>query len=517
MTMTMCIRKITLPAAAGAVTLLLLLLTQPGCKHIEPSMPPVNPAIIDWQARAEHSRPYAPSAQRRELPRPQAPVREPAPLAVEEKPLPNMDIDLTLAHTEVSAVIRSLAAIANINIIVPENISGTVSTSLTDVPWDQAFRAILNAQGLSYRWEGESIVRILTSADRERELLAAANGSSSRQQQQRQDRIIHYVRLNYLSAERFSASLAPLFAGVSAGGGADSFIAAATASDNGITISADVDSNALILYANAATLDQILSLIETVDIPAAQVLIEATIVETNRDTARQLGVEWSGRLDLDRRLLPVDHYTGGQGDFGVPLAVPNAATLGMTLGRLNRFDLSVQLSALEKQGRLNILSNPSITTLDNHSALIESGRRIPYESESSTLGGANTTNIQWEDAVLKLEVTPHVINSSVLRLDIRTTKDEPDFINGVKGTPTIIKKQARTTVLLHDGQTTVIGGLSQETSNNRQHGVPVLKHLPVIGHLFKGVNTSNNWEDILIFITPHILPARSDAAAEAQP
>ena len=156
--------------------------------------------------------------------------------------------------------------------------------------------------------------------------------------------------------------------------------------------------------------------------------------------------------------------------------------------------------ALEEEGKLNIISKPSITTLDHRKAIIKSGKEVPFQTVIS-----DDINIEWKEAVIKLEVTPHIINDNIIRLEIVTHKDELDFNDNVNGNPTIITKNAQTTVMLLDGQTTVIGGLNKEKTSGGENGVPGLKDVPGLGWLFKSTKDSNEMEELLIFITPHIL------------
>jgi type IV pilus assembly protein PilQ len=164
----------------------------------------------------------------------------------------------------------------------------------------------------------------------------------------------------------------------------------------------------------------------------------------------------------------------------------------------------MQLSALQEEGKLNILSSPSITTLDNQPASIESGREVPFQTVVYS-GNVATPSIEYKKAVLSLKVTPHTIDRNMLRLNIVTHKDELDFSNTVGGNPTIITKNAETNVILYDGQTMVIGGLSKETATDTESGVPFLKDIPLLGRLFKSTGKSSNMEEVLIFITPQIL------------
>jgi type IV pilus assembly protein PilQ len=178
----------------------------------------------------------------------------------------------------------------------------------------------------------------------------------------------------------------------------------------------------------------------------------------------------------------------------------SGVNIGFVGERIGDYVLGVQLSALEKAGKLRILSSPSISTLDNQTATIESGREVPFQTVDE-----GEVNVEFKEAVLRLEVTPHLIGPETLKLRILTNKDELDFSNTVDGNPTVITKRARTSVLLRDGQTTVIGGLRKETLSDSERGVPYLMDIPLLGHLFRRDSKSENMEEILIFITPRVL------------
>ena len=175
-------------------------------------------------------------------------------------------------------------------------------------------------------------------------------------------------------------------------------------------------------------------------------------------------------------------------------------TLGYMFENVGRSLLTVQLTALQKDGELNILSSPSITTLENQTAFIESGERVPIQTVED-----GEVNITYEDAVLRLEVTPHVIGNNFLKLKIITNKDELDFTRTVAGNPTIITKKAETSVMLSHGQTTVIGGLKKDRVSETEAGVPFLMDVPGLGWLFKSRGSTKGMEEVLIFITPYIL------------
>ncbi|HAO23144.1 MAG TPA: type IV pilus secretin PilQ, partial [Desulfobacteraceae bacterium] len=202
--------------------------------------------------------------------------------------------------------------------------------------------------------------------------------------------------------------------------------------------------------------------------------------------------------------------TGGVFDTSVvpemALTLPGSITaseglnIGAMIQRAGSNVLAVQLSALQNNGELKILSSPSITTLDNQTATIESGKEVPFQTVQQ-----GEVNVEFKKAVLSLKVTPHVIDGKILKLNILTHKDELDFTNNVAGNPTIITKNAETNVVLFDGQTTVIGGLNKESLSDSESGIPILSDIPLIGHLFKRTGNKSDKEEILIFITPHLL------------
>jgi type IV pilus assembly protein PilQ len=182
-------------------------------------------------------------------------------------------------------------------------------------------------------------------------------------------------------------------------------------------------------------------------------------------------------------------------------------------GTLGGNILEVQLNAMQTDGTVNILSSPSITTLDNQKAYTESGSRVPYET-TTTSGGSTTTNVNWEDAVLRLEIIPHVIDGVHLKMSINVKKNEVDLTRTTKsGYPYILKKQTETNLIVRNGETIVISGLSKQNIARSDEGLPWVKDIPVLGYLFKGDYKSDAMEELLVFITPKILPQYETASA----
>ena len=468
----------------------------------------------EWKVKAQESKGFSPSARKLDRGLSQKKVKSASAsglLSEYKKPLPKKKITMKMNDIEVSVLLRALSRVANQNIMLNEKIRGKININITKAPWDQVFKSILRTHGLAYAWEGD-IIRIMTNEDMENEL--------KRESQKRDLRIIEpfitqIVNINYSEAAKLRENL-------------EKFL---TLNKDGKPLGSvlvDEHTNSLIIQAIRNDLARILAVIEKLDRPTAQVLIEAHIVETTSATGRELGIQWGGLAygtsngdnhwlgpggdTWDTSLLqgssdpnpgePWIHLPSIGNMFNFPAALEG--TTGMTLGymfeNIGKNLLTVQLSALQKEGKLNILSSPSITTLENQSAIIESGSRVPIQTVED-----GEVNIKYEDAVLRLEVTPHVIDKNFLKLKIITNKDELDFTRTVAGNPTIITKKAETSVMLSHGQTTVIGGLNKERVSESEAGVPFLKDIPGLGWLFKSRGSSNAMEEVLIFITPYIL------------
>ena len=270
------------------------------------------------------------------------------------------------------------------------------------------------------------------------------------------------------------------------------------------SIKVDDHSNSLIISAIRDDLDRMMAIIEKIDKPTHQILIRANIVEATKSTARDLGVQWGGMYSgtLDNRSLYVtpggsagtaDPITGaytplsgaagisGQG-YGInfPAAAVGAAgggALGVLFGTIGGNILELQLQALQKDGKINILSSPSITTLDNQTAYTENGERVPYVSTSTSTTGT-TQDVSFEDAVLRLEIKPHVIGDQYLKMDVLVRKNEVDTSRNVLGNPYIIKKETKTTLIVRDGETIVISGLTKQRTVDSESGLPWLKSMP---------------------------------------
>jgi len=449
------------------------------------------------------------------------------------KELPTQRVNLNLRQADVKTILRSLARIVDKNVLVKSEIKGEMTIDFRDVPWNQAFNGILRTQGLTYVWEGD-IIRVLTLDDMEQDL-----------KRKTQEMGIKWVAplltvvvpIDYAKPKDLKENL-------------ESFLTRSKEDKPRGSVRVDEHSNSLIISAIKEDLLKIMPIIEKIDKPTPQIQIRANIVETTKDTARNLGIQWGGSYARrignenlfitpggsggsaippgsaqDGSYLPTYGASGisGQG-FGVNFPVGSAAmtaaggaaSLGLMIGSIGGNILDLQLSALQKDGKVNILSSPSITTLDNQMAFTENGERVPYSTIDTSVTPPTRT-VKFEDAVLRLEITPHVIDGRNLSMKILVKKDEVDTTPGrtVDGNPYIIKKQTSTSLIVQDGETIVISGLTKQRGSNSVSGVPGLKDVPVLGWLFKGEGKSETMEEVLIFITPKILPATVAVATPA--
>ncbi|MCG6892951.1 MAG: type IV pilus secretin PilQ [Desulfobacteraceae bacterium] len=477
-----------------------------------------------------------------------------------ERPLPTAPESLRMRDVDLTTLLRALARIADQNIMISEKVSGQASIDIHQAPWDEVFRGILSTHGLDYRWVGD-IIRVVSVEDlrAEQDLLSETQKSREavkehavKMQALRSEvklgepMVYEVVPIRFAELEALKENVQSILEATSSTkrpqGGQNSGQEQGGAERAG-RILIDKHSHSLILFARESEVAKMRNLIEQLDKPTAQIRIEAQIVQTDQETARALGVRWGG-IFLDASGERFNWYGGDpSASEGAELydstASPNFVqspsdnivsafpdTLvgdvndvkGISLGYLFQQKgiglLSAQLRALEEANKLDVLSSPAITTLDNTEATIESGSEVPYETTDQ-----GDRKVEFKDALLKLAVTPHVIDDEYLRLHILTSNDTVDESRSVGGQPFLNKQKAETSVVLYDGQTTVIGGLTIDSYFLQEEGVPFIKDIPLLGYLFKGKSKGNRKQEILYFITPYILKNRAvnPEAESAQP
>jgi len=428
-------------------------------------------------------------------------------------------IFLDVQDADIKAVFRLLAEQGNVSIVSGDDVKGTVTLNLKDVSWNQALDTILTITGLGKRQAG-NVITVMSLEKMKKEEVKPPP----------EPLITRVVNIDYNDAKKLAENITGFLPKDKDGKPIGS-------------VKVDEHSNALILQATREEMTRLFPLIERIDKPTSQILIKANIVETTKDTARDLGIQWGGmwgqRIGSQglyvtpggtggAAVAPGSAFSGnysptsgaagiaGQG-FGVnfPAAMTGtaSASLGLLFGRIGENILEVQLNALQTDGKLNILSSPSITTLDNQMAFTENGDIVPYAT-TETSGGTVTRSIKKEEATLRLEITPHVIDGKNLKMKILVIKNEVDPSRNVDGNPYIIKKQTETSLIAQDGETIVISGLTKQKKLDNVSGVPWLKEIPVLGWLFKGESKSESMEEVLIFITPSIIKPQTAAGIQ---
>lgn len=397
-------------------------------------------------------------------------------------------IDLSLQDTDVRDVLRSLAQISGLNLVIQPSVSGRVTVEFVQVPWDQALDQILKINNLGYEVEG-NIMRVaplsqLREEAEERQRLAQARAAAV-------PLTTVLQRISYARANDIARILA-------ARGG--------IMSQRGSVV-VDPRTNTLIIKELPAYIDTVLSVIENLDIPEPQVMIEARIIETTKRFTRTLGIEWgfTGVADAEHgNTTGLEFPNNGTVDGGVSLLTGGRnGFIDLTLGNvLNTFNLDIALQAAENEGLINILSEPRVATLNNERATIQSGLQIPIQTVAN-----NTVSVQFVNATLRLDVTPQVTADGTVLMDIRIQKREPQpalAVQGAQNAP-IATKEASTRVIVRDGGTTVIGGIYEVSTNDGEDRVPGLGRAKGIGALFRNKTRSDENEELLIFITPKVI------------
>lgn len=483
-----------------------------------------NAFMQHWQDEADERQGFSP-AEEDLNPEPRVLLHRTSPAAAATvRELPKAPITLKMQNVPVGTVLRAMAASSKLSLVISPAVQGNVSLDVRNEPWADVFESVLASAGLRWQWQG-SILQVITPEEQQKLIGLATLGNQLAEQRAMSEHSgplsVSVVNVRYSDAAELKKSL-------------EKFLAR----NKDAVIEIDQHNNALVLQATEAEQSRIIALIEHLDRPRAQVQLKAYIVETTKEKARELGVQWGGQATIGggsrRGFVGSGNAAGSATDSGISLVKDgiNTATgipmgfnygnminttgnpnLALAFGKLGGNMLEAQLSMMEREGVLNILSSPSITTLDNKMAFTENGERVPYVSKDSE----GDDDVQFEDAVLRLEMTPNVIDKHNLKLKVLIKKDEVDTSRAVQGNPFIIKKQTQTTVMVRSGETIVISGLTKERGNNADAGVPGLRDLPGGKYMFGAVNRSDTMEEVLIFITPTILPTRTQAQRTPDP
>jgi type IV pilus assembly protein PilQ len=434
---------------------------------------------------------------------------------------------LTLDLIDISLVdfFRLMAEEGGINVVLDPEIKGNLSIKVVKVPWDQIFDAALANNNLDKQVEG-NLVRIarkstLQEEAKQREALKKANLLAA-------DVETRVKRLNYAKAAEMLTTIID------------------QKTVRGIVV-IDERTNSLLLTDLPATLDKMTALIEKLDVPQPQVEIEARIVSSTRDFARDIGVQFgfvAGNLErvsvggpntfgtiggTRPSATPKNTFAGGNpftgrgasqaqatesGGVSTGMGSNNAGNwnvnlpsqtpfggLGVSVGNIfDTFMLDAAITAGESKGLAKLISQPKVTAQNNSPATITQGLRFPVQIIAN-----NTVTVQFQNAALTLTVTPQITYEGNIVLDLKVENNTPDFSQSVNGIPSIRTSESATRVLVSDGGTTVIGGILMDNETTEVDKVPGLGDLPVIGYLFKRNMVSHSTEEVLFFITPRIV------------
>lgn len=421
-------------------------------------------------------------------------------------------LSLNFQDIDVRSVLQLIADFTDLNLVASDTVAGNITLRLQNVPWDQALDLVLKTKGLDKRQVGNVLLVAPAEeiAARERQELESQKQIAELAPLRRE-----LIQVNYAKA----ADMAKLFQSVtSANGGV---------SDDRGSITVDERTNSIIAYQTQERLDELRRIVAQLDVAVRQVMIEARIVEANVNYDKALGVRWGGSArrggwDVSGKdgVQAFDEDTGARAPFVgtdtvgsttlddglarlpfVDMGVANS-TSGIGIGFLsNNVVLDLQLSAMESSGNGEIVSQPKVVTSDKETAKILKGQEVPYQEASSS--GATSTS--FKEAALSLEVTPQITPDNRIIMEVKVTKDAPDFGRVLNGVPPINKNEVNAKVLVADGETIVIGGVFENTQTKSTEKVPFLGDVPYLGRLFRRDTISDNKTELLVFITPRIM------------
>ena len=413
--------------------------------------------------------------------RPGAPQDEPA--AETGSGFSGEPVSLDFQRADLRAVLRTFSAISGLNLVIDPGVEGVVDVALQDVPWDQALDVILRANRLGYAVDGPVVriapLAVLAEEEAERRKLAEERALAGELQ-------VLVRTLGYARAPEMAAIVTPLL------------------SVRG-QVQTDARTNILIITDLPDRVAAAGRLLDELDRREPQVEIEAHIVQAGRDFARSIGVQWGLGGGARPAREAGGEESGRQRGAGgsVDLRAANeTAALGLTFGSVaGGLDLDIVLSAAEVDGQVRLLSHPRVTTQNNVEAEIVQGDQIPIQVVAN-----NTVTVRFEDAALVMRVAPRITAADTVLMELEIENDFADFGRAVGGIPPIVTQRARTTVQVVSGETTVIGGIFEHERSTSRSRVPVLHRIPLLGWLFRSRAERDSADELLIFLTPRIVP-----------
>ncbi|MET0050362.1 MAG: type IV pilus secretin PilQ [Candidatus Thiodiazotropha sp.] len=419
-------------------------------------------------------------------------------------------LSLNFQDIEIRAVLQLLADFTGLNLVTSDTVNGRITLRLKNVPWDQALDIILKSKGLTKR-QIDNVIMIAPTEE------VAAREQLELEAQQKIEELAplrsDFIQVSYAKAEDLAALLKSEENRM--------------LSERG-NVTVDVRTNTLLIQDTASKLEDIRRLLLKLDIPVRQVLIESRIVIANNDFAKDLGVRFGtnfdgsvgdnftlaagampGYLNNTFGIAPGIEYNDPDIDgsenqealmVNLPVGAPSGG-LNFLVGKVGSYLLQLELSAMQTEGRGELISSPRVITSDQTQASIKQGVEIPYQEATSS----GATKVSFKEALLKLDVTPHITPDDKVRMDLVINKDNPDFSRSVLGVPPIDTRKIETTVLVDNGETVVLGGVFERNKSTNEEKVPFFGDLPYAGVLFRRNENLDNNNELLIFVTPKIL------------
>lgn len=461
-------------------------------------------------------------------------------------------LSLNFQDIAVRSVLQILADFTDMNLVASDTVQGSITLRLKNVPWDQALDIILKTKGLAMRQDG-NVIRVAPAQE------LAAQEQLEMESMQKIEELAplrtEFIQVNYAKAAEIAAVLLGSGRGTGGGGapttrrrttqapaagGMEQAAAAAGIPDRGIlsprgSVTVDERTNTLIVQDTLAALEAVRRAVKLLDVAVRQVMIESRVVIANNNFARDLGVKFgvsgsAGKFGSNEILIgggqsggiaPSNYDTGpfglntggtrynstlvgGDGNATLITNLPATAPSGsidFLIGKVGSYLVQLELSAMQREGRGEIISSPRVVTADKNKATIKVGTEIPYQEQT----GQGNTSVSFKEAVLQLDVTPQITPDDRIIMDLEINKDNPDWSRSVLGTPPIDTRSIKTNVLVDNGETVVLGGVFEREKTFNKEQVPWLGDMPVLGRLFKKEARNDQNTELLIFVTPKIL------------
>ncbi len=418
-------------------------------------------------------------------------------------------LSLNFQNIEVRAVLQLLADFTGLNLVASDSVTGNVTLRLKNVPWDQAMDIILKSRGLGMRKTGNVIMVAPT------EEIAAREKLELEAQQQIEELAplrTEFVQVNYAKADEVAALL--------------------KAKENSLlsergNVTVDNRTNTLLIRDTATNLEGARRMVDRLDVPVRQVLIESRIVIADDNYSKDLGVKFGysrsinntagevgsidnpssdtniiigGKLEGDVEDTATGFNTDGRDNFIVDLPIGGpSASLGLAVGKIGSWLLQLELQAMQAEGRGEVISNPRVITSNQKEAVIEQGTEIPFQEASSS----GATSVSFKKAVLSLRVTPQITPDDRVIMDLNVSNDTVG--QTFQGIPSIDTREVSTQVLVDNGETVVLGGIFEQSIRNDVERVPFFSDLPWVGSLFRQTSVSDRKNELLVFVTPRVL------------